>query len=203
MNISCLSVLVMVYFFFFCKREKKICLTQDKKPHHEDKERVTNLQQGHIIMQWPSQAHLHRWVEFVSLDHKSTQDCLEPVTDIIQQDGWISGSQETFTNLPDGKKCSPSRNTGAPPVLPLTIKQSWLTNHTQMNTADWKVHVEATTHMSFTTFPSFTSLHLCFNSSVSNHDLEKMIEIDVLTQIMACQYKCYMTFNINYIPSDV
>lgn len=204
MNISCLSVLVMVYFFF-CKREKKICLTQDKKPHHEDKERVTNLQQGHIIMQWPSQAHLHRWVELVSLDHKSTQGRFEPVTDIIQQDGWISESQVTFTNLPDGKKCSPSPNTGAPPVLPVTIKQSWLTNHTDEHRRLKGTRGGHDTY-EFHYLPiaeSFTSLHLCFNSSVCNHDLEKMIEIDAFKQIIACQYKCYMTFNINYIPGDV
>lgn len=42
-----------------------VCCTQDKKPHHEDKERLMNQQQGHIIMQWPSQTRLHRWVELV------------------------------------------------------------------------------------------------------------------------------------------
>lgn len=133
--------------FFFCKRKKKerICLTQDKKPHQEDKERVMNLQQGHIIMQWPSQAHLHRWVELVSLDHKSTHGRSESVTDIIQQDGWISESQVTFTNLPDRKKIT------LPPywssfcvtfdrwiisvacgtqAINSYIKQSWLMHHT-------------------------------------------------------------------------
>lgn len=117
-----------------------IWLTEDKKPHHEDKERVMNLQQGHIIMQWPSQAHLHRWVELVSLDHKSTHGRFEPVTDIIQQDGWISGSQVTFTNLPDRKKINLSSSCATfdrwiisvacrAQTINTSIKQSWLTWH--------------------------------------------------------------------------
>lgn len=51
-NIFCQSVLDMI--FFSPEREKKkrrICSKQDKKPHFEDKEKVMNLQQGHIIMQ--------------------------------------------------------------------------------------------------------------------------------------------------------
>lgn len=81
--------------FFFPLKKEIMCLTQDKKPHLEDKERVMNLQQGHIIMQWPCQAQLHRWVELVSLDHKSTHGCFGPVTNIIQQYGWKFGSQVT------------------------------------------------------------------------------------------------------------
>lgn len=91
--------------FFFCKKESKKREYARHKIRNPIMEiRVMNPQQGHIIMQWPSQAHLHRWVELVSLDHKSTHGRFEPVTDIIQQDGWISESQVTFTNLPDRKK---------------------------------------------------------------------------------------------------
>lgn len=47
MNISSLIILIT----FFSLKKERICLTQDRKPHLEDKERVMNLQQGHIIMQ--------------------------------------------------------------------------------------------------------------------------------------------------------
>lgn len=56
---------VFLSWFIFWKRKENVCCTQDKKPHHEDKERLMNLQQGHIIMQWPSQTRLLRWVELV------------------------------------------------------------------------------------------------------------------------------------------
>lgn len=114
------------FLFFFVAKKERICLTRDKKAHHEDKERVMNLQQGHVIMQWPSQARLHRWVELVSLDHKSTHGRFEPETDVIQRDGWISGSQVTFTNHPDRKKENPPPPalTSGSSLLPIALIQS-------------------------------------------------------------------------------
>lgn len=92
---------VLVMFFFFAKK-KKTLVRRKKNVIVKKKKKVMNLQQGHIVMQWPSQAHLHRWDELVSPDHKSTHVLLKP--DIIQPDGWISGSKVAITHLPERER---------------------------------------------------------------------------------------------------
>lgn len=182
MNISCLSLLVM--FFFSLPNAWHMVRT----PIMKIGKNIMNLQQGHIIMQRPSQAHLHRWDELVSPDHKSTHGRFEPVTDVIQQDGWISGSKVTITNLPDRKKklllcyfwlvdcliaCSAQ-------AIDISIKQSHSCpkRTLQFERCTWRLwHVQFSPP--FHSCESFTSLDLRFNSSISNHIFEQMIEISV------------------------
>lgn len=96
MNISTCSCHDFLYLFL--QKKERICLTQDKKSHHEDKKRVMNLQQGHVIMQWPSQARLHRWVELVSLDHKLSQPTL-----FSKMGGYLKVRDHSLTSLTEKK----------------------------------------------------------------------------------------------------
>lgn len=174
----------MFFFFSFWEKKREYAWLKIRNLIMKIRKELWNLQQGHIIMQWPSQAHLHRWVELVSLDHKSTHGCFEAVTDIIQQDGWISGSQVTFTNLSDRKNnhplilelllCSlwPVDYLCCKAALRKSKPQSWRTCHRVALNEPCRLKGALGGHKSdfldLSAAESFTKLDLCFNVLINN-----------------------------------